>query len=102
MTTSLYQKVIFLLSSSSRSTFLGNTSSYAPGLSTFIRTERRMEPSSRTLVGFALILPHYYFGSHLNEHRYTVNGRLEKSEFAGKVLSEMWNTLTIYGDHIHD
>lgn len=51
----------------------------APGRSAFNRVERRMAPLSRELSG--VILPHEYFGSHLNAQQETVDDALEKKEF---------------------
>lgn len=69
----------------------------APGRSAFNRVERRMAPLSHELAG--LILPHDHFGSHLDDKGRTVDEDLEKSnfQFAGKVLANVWGSLTIDG-----
>ncbi|CAF4111571.1 unnamed protein product [Rotaria sordida] len=56
-----------------------------------------MAPLSHDLAG--LILPHYYFGSHLNESGVTVHVDLEKLNFrkAGQILAERWNQSVIDG-----
>lgn len=56
-----------------------------------------MAPLSHDLAG--LILPHDYFGSHLNESGGTVNLDLEKLNFrkAGQILAETWNQTVIDG-----
>ena len=56
-----------------------------------------MAPLSHELAG--LILPHDHFGSHLDDNGQTVNEDLEKSnfQFAGKVLADVWNSLTTDG-----
>ena len=72
----------------------------APGRSAYNRVERRMAPLSRELAG--LILPHDYFGSHLDERGVTINEHLERSnfEFAGNVLAEVWSSMEIDGYHV--
>lgn len=67
----------------------------APGRSAFNRVERRMAPLSRVLSG--LVIPYDNFGTHLNDIGKTVDQELEikNFEFAGKVLSDVWNELVI-------
>ncbi|CAF3564062.1 unnamed protein product [Rotaria sp. Silwood1] len=54
-----------------------------------------MAPLSHDLAG--LILPHDYFGSHLNALGVTINIDLEKLNFrkAGQILAETWNQSVI-------
>ncbi|CAF4945677.1 unnamed protein product [Rotaria sp. Silwood1] len=70
---------------------------HAPGQSAYNIVERRMAPLSHDLAG--LILPHDYFGSHLNESGVTVNLELEKLNFrkAGQMLADTWNLSVIDG-----
>ncbi|CAF2873837.1 unnamed protein product [Rotaria sp. Silwood2] len=70
---------------------------HAPGQSAYNIVERRMAPLSHDLAG--LILPHDYFGSHLNESGGTINVDLEKLNFrkAGQMLAERWNLSVIDG-----
>ncbi|CAH0563025.1 unnamed protein product [Brassicogethes aeneus] len=72
----------------------------APGRSAFNRVERRMAPLSRELSG--LILPHDYYGSHLNAQGKTIDPNLEKNNFqkAGEVLAEVWNSMVIDGHDV--
>lgn len=69
----------------------------APGRSAFNRVERRMAPLSRELAG--LILPHDYYGSHLDQQLRTKDAELEERnfKFAGETLADVWNNLTIDG-----
>ncbi|CAF0981397.1 unnamed protein product [Didymodactylos carnosus] len=62
----------------------------APGQVTFNVVERRMSPLAQDLGG--LILPHDYFGTHLDDRGVTINEELEKLSFqrAGEVLAEVW------------
>lgn len=63
----------------------------APGQSIFNITERRLALLSHDLSG--LVLPHNYFGTHLNISGLTVDGDLEKLNFkrTGEILAEVWN-----------
>lgn len=56
-----------------------------------------MAPLSRELSG--LILPHDHFGSHLDDSNESTNDGLELKnfEYAGNVLCEVWNNITIDG-----
>ena len=56
-----------------------------------------MAPLSHDLAG--LILPHDYYGSHLNDSGVTTNIELEKLNFrkAGQILAERWNQSVIDG-----
>lgn len=56
-----------------------------------------MAPLSHKLAG--LMLPHNYFGSHLDNKGQTVNEDLGKSnfQFAGKELANVWSSLTLDG-----
>lgn len=69
----------------------------SPGQSAYNIVERRMAPLSHDLAG--LILPHDFFGSHLNESGGTINIDLEKLNFrkAGQILAETWNQTVIDG-----
>ncbi|CAF3921937.1 unnamed protein product [Rotaria sp. Silwood1] len=69
--------------------------SNCPGRSAFNMVERRMAPLSNELAG--LILPHDYFGTHLDDNGNTVDEQLEIRNFkrAGECLAEVWNELTI-------
>ena len=60
----------------------------APGHSAFNPIERRMAPLSRNLSG--LILPHQYYGKHLDDNGKTIDKDLEKQNFqraGGKKVS---------------
>ncbi|KAF2894447.1 hypothetical protein ILUMI_11727, partial [Ignelater luminosus] len=61
----------------------------APGKSAFNRVERRMAALCQQLSGF--ILPHYSYGTHLDEPGRTTDFDLEKKNF------EVWNSMVI--DH---
>ncbi|CAF3717102.1 unnamed protein product [Rotaria sp. Silwood1] len=65
--------------------------SNCPGRSAFNMVERRMAPLSNQLAG--LILPHDYFGTHLDNNGNTVDEQLEIRNF--KRAAEVWNELTI-------
>jgi len=69
----------------------------APGRSAFNRVERRMAPLSHELSG--LVLPHDYFGTHLDNSGKTVDEVLEAQNFekAGQVLGEVWSAMKIDG-----
>ena len=56
-----------------------------------------MAPLSHDMAG--LILPHDYYGTHLNESGVTINVDLEKMNFrkAGQMLAERWNRTKIDG-----
>ncbi|CAF3380058.1 unnamed protein product [Rotaria socialis] len=70
---------------------------YAPGQSAYNIVESRMAPLSHDLAG--LVLPHDYYGSHLNDSGVTINVDLEKLNFrkAGQILAERWNQSVIDG-----
>ncbi|CAF0719285.1 unnamed protein product [Adineta ricciae] len=63
----------------------------APGQTAFNVVERRLASLSQDLTG--LVLPHDYFGTHLNVSGVTINSELEKNNLkrAGDVLGEVWN-----------
>lgn len=67
----------------------------APKRSAFNRVERRMAPLSKELSG--LILPHDFYGTHLDSQGNTVDLNLEKLNFkkAGDTLAEIWSAVTI-------
>ncbi len=63
----------------------------APGQTAFNVGERRLALLSQDLSG--LVLPHNYFGTHLNISGLTVDADLEKMNFkkTGETLAEIWN-----------
>ena len=63
----------------------------APGQTAFNIVERRLAALSQDLTG--LVLPHDYFGTHLNVYGGTVDVELEKENFkkTGEVLAEVWS-----------
>lgn len=63
----------------------------APGQSTLNIAQRRLALLAQDLTG--LVLPHNYFGTHLNISGLTVDADLEKMNFkkTGDVLAEIWN-----------
>ena len=63
----------------------------APGQAAFNVVERRLAALSQDLSG--LVLPHDYFGTHLNICGVTVDAELEKENFknTGEVLAEVWS-----------
>jgi hypothetical protein len=63
----------------------------APGQSAFNMAERRLALLSHDLSG--LVLPHNYFGTHLNISGLTIDAELEKMNFkkTGELLAEIWN-----------
>jgi hypothetical protein len=63
----------------------------APGQTAFNVVERRLATLSQDLTG--LVLPHDYFGTHLNVCGLTVDAELEKENFkkTGEVLAEVWS-----------
>lgn len=69
----------------------------SPGRSAYNRVERRMAPLSKELTG--IVLPHEEFGSHLDSQKRTIDPELELRNFthAGKVLAEIWSSVTIDG-----
>ena len=69
----------------------------SPGQSAYNIVEHRMAPLSHDLAG--LILPHDYYGSHLNDWSVTINLELEKMNFRkeGILLAERWNKTKIDG-----
>lgn len=64
---------------------------HAPGQSAFNAVERRMAPLSHDLSG--LVLPHQYYGSHLDKSGKTIDAELEKLNFkkAGETLADVWS-----------
>lgn len=71
--------------------------SQAPGQSSFNITERRLAILSHDLPG--LVLPHDYFGTHLNTQGYTIDAELEKQNIkkTGEVLADIWSMDKIDG-----
>ena len=69
----------------------------ASGQTLFNVVERRLATLSHDLSG--LVLPHDYFGTHLNVSGYTVDAELEKSNVkrAGEVLADVWSMDMIDG-----
>jgi len=63
----------------------------APGQTDFNVVERRLATLSQDLTG--LVLPHDYFGTHLNVSGLTIDAELEKQNFknTGEVLGEVWS-----------
>ena len=63
----------------------------APGQTSFNVVERRLASLSQDLTG--LVLPHDYFGTHLNVSGVTTDAELEKNNFkaTGEVLAEVWS-----------
>ncbi|CAF3854357.1 unnamed protein product [Rotaria sordida] len=63
----------------------------APGQTAFNVVERRLATLSQDLTG--LVLPHDYFGTHLNVSGLTVDAEMEKQNFkaTGEVLAEVWS-----------
>lgn len=63
----------------------------APGQTAFNVAERRLANLSQDLTG--LVLPHDYFGTHLNVSGLTVDSEVEKNNFKriGSVLGEVWS-----------
>lgn len=63
----------------------------APGQSTYGIVERRLSLLSHDLSG--LVLPHNYFGTHLNMSGLTIDADLEKRNFkkTGETLAEVWS-----------
>jgi hypothetical protein len=63
----------------------------APGQTSFNVVERRLATLSQDLTG--LVLPHDYFGTHLNISGKTIDAELEKINFkqTGEVLAEVWS-----------
>lgn len=62
----------------------------APGQAAYNVVERRLATLSQDLTG--LVLPHDYFGTHLNVSGLTVDTELEKQSFkrTGDLLAEVW------------
>ncbi|XP_034253671.1 uncharacterized protein LOC117652688 [Thrips palmi] len=69
----------------------------APGRSAFNRVERRMAPLSNRMAG--MILPHDYYGTHLDSQGNTVDTEMELNNFkkAGETLAGVWSGMTIDG-----
>lgn len=65
--------------------------SQAPGQSCFNVVERRLALLSHDLAG--LVLPAYYFGTHLDLHGGTIDAELEKQNLkrTGEILGEVWS-----------
>lgn len=63
----------------------------AAGQSLFNIAERRLALLSHDLPG--LVLPDYYYGTHLDENGVTIDADIEKENFkrAGQTLAEVWN-----------
>ena len=63
----------------------------APGQTPFNVVERRLALLSHDLSG--LVLPDYYFGTHLDVNGMTIDADLEKENFkrTGDVLAEIWS-----------
>jgi hypothetical protein len=63
----------------------------APGQTAFNVVERRLAALSQDLTG--LVLPHDYFGTHLNISGITIDAELEKNNLkrTGDVLGEVWS-----------
>jgi hypothetical protein len=63
----------------------------APGQTAYNIVERRLAALSQDLTG--LVLPHDYFGTHLNISGITVDTEIEKINFkrTGDVLAEVWS-----------
>lgn len=63
----------------------------APGQTSFNIVERRLAALSQDLTG--LVLPHDYFGTHLNVSGVTIDAEVEKMNIkkTGEVLGEVWN-----------
>ncbi|CAF3351676.1 unnamed protein product [Rotaria socialis] len=63
----------------------------APGQATFNVAERRLAVLSQDLTG--LVLPHDYFGTHLNVSGVTIDAETEKLNLktTGEVLAEVWS-----------
>ena len=51
----------------------------APGLSAYNPVERRMAPLSKAMAG--VVLPHDYYGDHLDDQGQTIDNKLEKRNF---------------------
>ncbi|XP_047144174.1 uncharacterized protein LOC124817793 [Hydra vulgaris] len=73
----------------------------AAGLSAFNPVERRMAPLSRDLAG--IVLPHDFFGNHLDSSGKTIDYELEVENFqkAADVLSQVWEKTVIDGYPVH-
>lgn len=67
----------------------------APHRSAYNRVERRMAPLSHALCG--LVLPHDFYGTHLNDKNETTDSELEIRNFAkaGETLAEIWSETVI-------
>ncbi len=63
----------------------------APGQSVFNIAQRRLSLISHDLSG--LVLPHNFFGTHLNISGLTIDAELEKINLkrTGEILAEIWN-----------
>ncbi|XP_065673667.1 uncharacterized protein LOC136090726 [Hydra vulgaris] len=73
----------------------------AAGLSVFNPVERRMVPLSHDLAG--IILPHDYFGNHLDSSGKTIDQKMEVENFqkAATVLAQVWEKTVIDGYSVH-
>lgn len=69
----------------------------APGRSAYNRVERFMSPLSRHLSG--VILPHDFYGTHLDSNSKTIDKDLEEKNVcdAGKILADIWDAELITG-----
>ena len=69
----------------------------APGQTMYNVVERRLASLSQDLTG--LVLPHDYFGTHLNLNGQTIDAELEKINLrkTGEVLAEIWSMDKIDG-----
>ncbi|XP_065648493.1 uncharacterized protein LOC136077966 [Hydra vulgaris] len=67
----------------------------AAGVSAFNPVERRMAPLSHDLAG--IILPHDYFGNHLDSSGKTIDQKLELENFqkAATILAQVWSLMGI-------
>lgn len=67
----------------------------APHRSAYNRVERRMAPLSHAISG--LVLPHDFYGTHLNDKNETVDTELELKNFqkAGETLASIWSETVI-------
>ena len=72
----------------------------APGQTMYNVVERRLASLSQDLTG--LVLPHDYFGTHLNLNGQTIDAELERSNLkkTGEVLAEIWSMDKIDGHAI--
>ncbi|GBP72732.1 hypothetical protein EVAR_75351_1 [Eumeta japonica] len=70
-----------------------------PWQSAFNRVERRMAPLSRELTG--VVLPHDYFGTHLDSSGRTLDESLKRIISKGRdILAEIWSAVCIDGHEV--